>query len=116
MKTIRQFRFAAIAVALTAITCSAYASALGPVTVASVSIISANVATINFSSIVTSSPACAVYPQIRMSIDISTNRGKAALSSAQGALLSGRKVTVGGAGTCTLTGGVEDLATIILFQ
>jgi hypothetical protein len=58
-------------------------------------------------SAISGSPAsCAVYPQVAMYIDLSTNKGRAVLSVATAAMLAGKKVSIWGTGTCGTPSGL----------
>jgi hypothetical protein len=111
MLRIRQFALATACFAFVFVTPTAHAGSITLQTITSVAVASTNangsgnqVALIGFSTAVSSPPGCAIFPQIMMAIDLSSNKGRAMLSTAQAAFLSGRRVSVSGQGNCFVPG------------
>jgi hypothetical protein len=106
MNRIRQISLAAAIIgAVLATTPPAYANgSVGQVLIANIQVVttsSTSVAILNFvGGVGGTRPACALFPNLGMGIDVNTAKGKAVLSTATAAFLAGKKVSVSGTGGC----------------
>ena len=87
-------------------------SASGPIK--NVTIKGTNFAVIMLTSATGSRPACHTASIYEYAFDISTSKGRALLSTAQAAMMSGKQTTVTGGTTCTTIGSsvIETVQTI----
>lgn len=100
---------------------TAYAGQATQVNISSVQVVGSSTspyAAIGMNGI-SGAPSCATFPAIVMYADLSTNKGRAILSTATAAMLAGKKVTVIGTGGCTTPSGsfpAENINVLMAFQ
>src|SRR5262245_27750897 len=103
MTTIRRSSFAATIVAALSLTSIAHAAGSVSSSVTQISIVgtsTSSYASISFGALISAGPSCAGSLTNIMYIDLSTNKGRAVLSTATAALLAGKLVSAIGTGTC----------------